>query len=52
MLLKNEVTLGNQNLKVERLFLDLGKIELYRGMDILKPYVKKEYHHFIRLLLI
>jgi interleukin-1 receptor-associated kinase 1 len=40
--------LGNRNTTIQDLFLYLHKIELYRGMDILKPYVPEKLHHFIK----
>jgi len=40
--------LGNRNTTIQDLFLYLRKIELYRGMDILKPYVPEKLHPLIK----
>merc|ERR1711892_750058 len=40
--------LGNRNTTIQDLFLYLHKIELYRGMDILKPYVPEKLHPLIK----
>ena len=40
--------LSNRNTTIQDLFLYLHKIELYRGMDILKPYVPEKLHHLIK----
>jgi len=40
--------LSSKNTDVEKMFLLLHKIELYRGMDLLKEFVKKELHELIR----
>ena len=40
--------LGNRNTTIQDLFLYLHKIELYRGMGILKPYVPEKFHPLIK----
>ena len=40
--------LSNKNTTIQDLFLLLHKVELYRGMDILKQYVPEKLHHLIK----
>ena len=40
--------LSNRNTTILDLFMNLQKVELYRGMDILKSYVPEKYHHLIK----
>jgi len=40
--------LSNRNTTISELFLLLQKVELYRGMDILRPYVPETLHHLIK----
>ena len=40
--------LSNRNTTISDLFLLLHKVEMYRGMDILRPYVPDKLHHLIK----
>ena len=40
--------LSNRNTTIQDLFMLLQKVELYRGMDIIKSYVPEKYHHLIK----
>ena len=40
--------LSNRNTTIQDLFMLLQKVELYRGMDILRSYVPEKYHHLIK----
>ena len=40
--------LGNRNTTIQDLFLLLHKVEIYRGMDILRGYVPEKLHHLIK----
>ena len=40
--------LGNRNTTIQDLFLLLHKVEIYRGMDILRGYVPDKLHHLIK----
>ena len=40
--------LSNRNTTIQDLYMLLHKVELYRGMDILKQYVPEKLHHLIK----
>ena len=43
---------GQKNTQILDLYLYLNKIQLYRGMDILKQYVPAKHHLLIRLIIL